>query len=113
MERAGRDPQLISAMEHVYADRELARPGRFCSGRRRPATSCIVTDGASVGGEEPRLFYYWQRQLFENAGTTLGTPRRGHRAASASSKPTSAQLEAKLAKKDAVNPGGDLSGATS
>jgi len=53
---------------------------------------------------QPSLFCYWQRQLFENAGTTLGTTSKGGRAPSRERELEAkiAQLEARLAKKDAV-----------
>ena len=52
-------------------------------------------------GVQPSLFYYWQKQLFENAPAALGgTPRPSSREKELEAR--IAQLEAKLAKKDGV-----------
>lgn len=52
---------------------------------------------------QPSLYYYWQRQLFENAATTLSAPKST--VASSREKELEARiakLEAKLAKKDSI-----------
>lgn len=48
---------------------------------------------------QPSLFYYWQKQLFENADRALQPPNSGREKALAQ---RVEQLEAKLAKKDSV-----------
>ena len=49
-----------------------------------------------------RLFYTWQRQLFENAATIFDGPKTGASAREQELQARIAQLEAKLVKKDAV-----------
>ncbi len=60
-----------------------------------------VSDVCEEGEVQPSLFYYWQKQLFENAANAFEAPKR---------KPSREQeleariqqLEARLAKKDQV-----------
>jgi transposase-like protein len=61
-----------------------------------------ISDICNENSIQPSLFYYWQRQLFENAGTTLGTTAKGTVNRERELEAKIAQLEAKLAKKDAV-----------
>lgn len=61
-----------------------------------------ISDICNENAIQPSLFYYWQRQLFENAGTTLGTTSKRAPSREKELEAKVAQLEAKLARKDAV-----------
>src|SRR5262245_29147745 len=51
---------------------------------------------------QPSLFYDWQRQLFANAGAVFEGPKPGASSREKELEERIAQLEQKLAKKDAV-----------
>jgi transposase-like protein len=51
---------------------------------------------------QPSVFYGWQRQLFENAATVFDGAKQGGSSREKELAARVAQLEAKLAKKDAV-----------
>jgi transposase len=51
---------------------------------------------------QPSLFYYWQKQFFENGAAAFEAPRNGASREQQQQAARIAQLEAKLAKKDTV-----------
>jgi transposase-like protein len=51
---------------------------------------------------QPSVFYGWQRHLFANAAVVFDTPKKGASSREQELLARVAQLEAKLAKKDAV-----------
>ena len=51
---------------------------------------------------QPSLFYYWQKQFFENGAAAFAQPRSGPTREQQQQAARIEQLEAKLAKKDAV-----------
>ncbi|WP_437323582.1 transposase [Sorangium sp. So ce381] len=62
-----------------------------------------VSDLCNKQKLQPSLFYTWQRQLFENASAVFDGSKTGVSAREQELQARIAQLEAKLAKKDAVN----------
>jgi transposase-like protein len=68
--------------------------------RRHHVDKVPITQLCEENDLQPSLFYYWQKQLFENAATALQPP-----VAAAPSKALEAKVEAlekQVAKKDAV-----------
>jgi transposase-like protein len=55
-----------------------------------------------MGGVQPSVFYHWAHQLFENADTVLTNSRARAGAREQQLEEKIRQLEAKLARKDAV-----------
>lgn len=60
-----------------------------------------VSDLCDEARMQPSVFYYWQKQLFENAGTALEAPKR-KASREQELEERIHQLEAKLARKDQV-----------
>lgn len=61
-----------------------------------------VSDICDAHQLQPSLFYYWQRQLFDNAQAAFEPGKSGATSREKELEARVAQLEAKLAKKDAV-----------
>ena len=60
-----------------------------------------VSDLCDEAKLQPSVFYYWQKQLFENASAAFEAPK-GKTSREAELEARIAQLEAKLSRKDAV-----------
>ncbi len=67
--------------------------------KRHHADKVPVSQVCEEEGIQPSLFYYWQRQLFENADRALQPPTTAREKELAARVET---LEAKLARKDQV-----------
>ena len=61
-----------------------------------------VSEVCERHGVQPSMFYYWQRQLFENGALALGPPSRAVSAKEQRQVKRIAYLEARLARKDQV-----------
>jgi len=61
-----------------------------------------VSSVCEVHGVQPSLFYYWQRQLFENGATVFGGVSKVVATRERQQAETIERLEAKLARKDHV-----------
>ena len=61
-----------------------------------------VSEVCERHGVQPSMFYYWQRQLFENGALALGPVNRGVSAKEQRQVERIAHLEARLARKDQV-----------
>jgi transposase len=61
-----------------------------------------VSDICDAHQLQPSLFYYWQRQLFDNAQAAFEPGKSGAASREKELEARIAQLEAKLSKKDAV-----------
>lgn len=61
-----------------------------------------VSEVCERHGVSPSLFYYWQRQLFDNAAAALGSTARGSGSREQAQAARLEQLEAKLVRKDSV-----------
>jgi len=70
--------------------------------KRHLVDKVAISEICNEAGIQPSLFYYWQRQLFENAGTTLGAGAKGASSRERELEAKVAQLEVKLTKKDSV-----------
>jgi transposase-like protein len=60
-----------------------------------------VSDVCDEAKVQPSVFYYWQKQLFENAGTAFEAPKR-KASREQELEERIKQLEARLARKDQV-----------
>lgn len=69
--------------------------------KRHHVEKVPVSDLCDEAKLQPSLFYYWQRQLFENAPSVFEAPK-GKPSRERDLEARIAQLEAKLARKDAV-----------
>ena len=70
--------------------------------KRHLVDKVAISDLCNENGIQPSLFYYWQRQLFENAGKALNANSKRAPSREQELEAKIAQLEAKLAKKDSV-----------
>lgn len=61
-----------------------------------------ISDLCNENKLQPGLFYDWQRQLFANAAVVFDTPKQGASSREQELAARVAQLEQRLAKKDAV-----------
>lgn len=61
-----------------------------------------VSEVCERHGVQPSMFYYWQRQLFENGALALGPVNRAVSAKEQRQVERIAHLEARLARKDQV-----------
>lgn len=61
-----------------------------------------VSEVCEKHGIQPSLFYYWQRQLFENGATAFAPASRAASSRDQQQAERIERLEAKLARKDAV-----------
>ena len=72
--------------------------------RRHLADKIPVSDLCDEYHIQPSLLYLWQRQAMENLGAALqdGRSRRGEQRTAAAERERIAQLEARIARKDAI-----------
>lgn len=69
--------------------------------KRHHVEKVPVSDVCDAAKLQPSVFYYWQKQLFENASAVFDAPK-GKPSREQQLEARITQLEAKLARKDAV-----------